>query len=170
MAALLAIAGAPVAALAAVAVTTRWATTSLPAIAGIQAVLGPAVVVGPVRAALATFAAATAIALSPDRRLIVPSGLLAGVVACGPAAVTPGLFALRGLGAVAGIGVAWVAADRVPRLAALPIAVVAVAAAFPMTRPVVERHDLVISGVVAVATGLVVQVSASAWGYWVRQE
>ena len=113
----------------------RFGTTSLAGLAGAQAVLGPAVAVGPVLGAAATGLAALAVVAAAPRDWRGPAfGLLAGVLAMGPAATGWADALLRVTGALAGVGLV-LAARRLPDIprwvpmaaatAALGLAVVA---------------------------------------------
>lgn len=98
---------------AGVAAVVRFGTSDLGALAGDQAVLGPAVTVEPAGGAASSGVAAAAVLLAagaagarPDRSrwaAVVAGGLGAGVVACGPSAVTAVDAGLRAGAAAAGL-------------------------------------------------------------------
>ena len=98
----------------------RFGSTSLAGIAGAQAVLGPAVAVRPfVGAAGSALLALACVAVAPRREWWagVPLGLLAGVVALGPSAVSWPDAVVRVAGAALGVGLV---VFGLPRLPALP--------------------------------------------------
>lgn len=96
----------------------RFGSTSLAGIAGAQAVLGPAVAVGPVVGAVGSALLALACVLVAPRGdwRAVPLGLLAGVVALGPSAVSWPDALVRVAGVVLGVGLVWFGLPRLPAL------------------------------------------------------
>jgi hypothetical protein len=85
----------------------RFGTTSLAGLAGAQAVLGPAVSVAPALGAAASgLAAVSVLAAAPPGWRGWPFGLLAGLIACGPAATSPADGLVRLAGVVGGVALA----------------------------------------------------------------
>jgi hypothetical protein len=116
-----------VAVLAVLGGLARFGTTSLAGVAGAQAVLGPAVFVGSSLGAVGSALAALAcVAVAPRDWRGLPFGLLAGVVALGPAATGWGDGLVRALGALVGMGLV-VCARRLPRPTVTPMAALAAA-------------------------------------------
>lgn len=106
-----------VAAAAVLGTLARFGSTSLAGVAGAQAVLGPAVLVGPVAGAVGSGLLALACVAAAPRRewwSAVPLGLLAGVVAFGPSAVSWPDAVVRLGGAAVGVGLVVFAAPRLP--------------------------------------------------------
>jgi hypothetical protein len=94
-----------VAVLAVLGALARFGTTSLAGLAGAQAVLGPGIGVSPAIGALASGLAGLAcVAAAPRDWRGYPFGVLAAVVAFGPAATGMGDGLLRAAGLVLGIG------------------------------------------------------------------
>lgn len=111
--------------LAGLGASLRWASSSFAAFSGAQAVLGAGLVVGPPMAAAGAAIGAGALVLaSPGGVASLPFGLAAALVVAGPAAVTPGSAAVRAVGALVCVGLAWASGRFLARGVAGPLGVV----------------------------------------------
>ena len=116
------------------AVIVRFGSSSLATVAGAQGVLGPAVLLGNPASALAMALAGLAVAMASPRGLpVLAFGLTAGALWSGAAPGDWRDVAVRIIGSVVGLAVAWGAARYLPRrparIAAVGLSAAAVALA-----------------------------------------